>query len=109
MRRANEYCRALNRIEHRHVECSTRLEARHGGYDVPGRQYRDKVKRQAAAYQRARANLNADYPMGHCRDELRAVNVEIAKAVAELHRSWLDDRKPGERFSTSRINSGGVN
>jgi hypothetical protein len=24
-------------------------------------------------------------------------------------RSWLDDRKPGEHFSTFKLNSGGVN
>jgi hypothetical protein len=61
------------------------------------------------ARQRALAKLNADFQMGYCRDELRAINVEIAKAVAVFQRSWLDDRKPGEHFSTSRINSGGVN
>jgi hypothetical protein len=55
------------------------------------------------------AKLNAEFPLGYCRDELRAINVEIAKAVAELHRSWLDNRKPGERFSTFKLNSGGVN
>jgi hypothetical protein len=105
LRNANAYARALNQIERYHVECSTRLEARH----LNGRRHLDKLNKQAAAHQRELAKLNSNFPLGFARDELRAINVEIAKAVTELQRSWLDDRKPNERFSTFRINSGGVN
>jgi hypothetical protein len=38
-----------------------------------GRRYRGKAERQTAAHQRALAKLNADFPMGYCRDELRAI------------------------------------
>jgi hypothetical protein len=109
LRRANEYSRALNRIEARHLECVARLEARHHGADLHGRKYRDRVERQAAAHQRALTALQVEFPLGAARDELRAINVTIDAAVTELQRSWLDDRKPGEHFSTSKINSGGVN
>jgi hypothetical protein len=109
VRRANEYARALNQIEQYSDKCSTRLETRRASGDLHGRRYHDKAKRQAAAHQRAMAKLNADFPLGNCAEELRAINVEIAKATAALHRSWLDNRKPGEYFSTFKINSGGVN
>jgi hypothetical protein len=93
-------------------ECSARLETRHGGDDLhgrPERRYHDKQKKQAAAYRREMAQLNSEFPLGFARDQLRAINVEIAKAVIDLHRSWLDNRKPGEHFSTFKLNSGGVN
>jgi hypothetical protein len=105
LRQANAYARALNRIEQRDVECRERLEARHDSHDLHGRKYRDKAERQAAAHQRTMVELNEEFPLGFARDALRAINAEIAKAVTELQRSWLDDRKPGERFSTFKINA----
>jgi hypothetical protein len=100
LRRANEYSRDLNRIEQYAIECTNRLEARHHGADLHGRKYRDRIERQAAAHRSEMARLNAEFPLGAARDELRAINVEIAAAVTALQRSWLEDRKPGERFST---------
>jgi hypothetical protein len=81
IRRANAYAWALNEIERRRVECSERLEIKHrlGFKQLHGRKYRDKVEGQAAAYQRALAKLNAAYPGGYCRDELRAINIKIAR------------------------------
>jgi hypothetical protein len=43
--------------------------------------------------------------LGFARDELRAINAEIAKELAELHRSWLDNRKLGEHSGTFKINA----
>lgn len=104
LRKANEYARALNRIERYRLECSERLETRHNGHDLHGRRFRDKQKRQAAAHEREMAKLNAEFPLGAAREELRAINVEITKAVAALHRFRVDHLKEGERFSTFKIN-----
>jgi hypothetical protein len=112
LRKAKAYALALNQIERYRDESHARLEskARRAGKGLhDDGQYRTRLRRQAAAYQREMAKLNADHPLGSCAEELRACNIKIAAAVTALHRSWLDDRKSGERFSTFKINSGGVN
>jgi hypothetical protein len=73
------------------------------------RYYIQSNVKPGAAQDKAVAKLNADFPSGYCRTELMAINAGIAKAVTELQRCWLDNRKPGEHFSTRRINSGVVN
>jgi hypothetical protein len=109
VRNANEYARALNRLERYREDCRAKLEAKHHSDDrLHGRRYRDKVERQAAAHTRGMNKLNAEFPLGFARDQLREINVRIAAAVTDFQRSWLDDRKPGEHFSTSKINSGGI-
>jgi hypothetical protein len=108
VRKANAYARGLRSIEQYHDDCRARLEARHG-HDLHGRRYRDKVNKQAAAYERAVVDLNERYALGNCAAELAACDASIMKATAALHRFGVDNLKPDERFSTFEINTGGVN
>ncbi|MFY9955905.1 hypothetical protein [Bradyrhizobium sp.] len=84
LRRGSAYACELRSIEQYDIECRVGIEARHGGHDLHGRRYRDKINRQAAAYERVMTALNERFPSGYCRKELDAINAAIAKATVEL-------------------------
>ena len=92
LRNANEYARALNRLDRYRDQCSTRLEARHHGDDLHGRRYHDTQKRQAAAHEREMAKLNAEFPSGAAQSALREITVRIAQAVTDLQHFEADKR-----------------